>query len=114
MVDFAKAMTEAEIAEAAAYYASLPHTVPIKVVETATVPKMRSQEGMWLPHESGTREAIGNRVIETPVNVDREQLRDPHAGFIAYVPKGAVAKGRRLAGQAGLRQLPWRRASRRG
>ena len=37
------------------------------------------------------------RVIETPANVDREQLRDPHAGFIAYVPKGAIAKGRRLA-----------------
>jgi cytochrome c553 len=36
-------------------------------------------------------------VIETPANVDREQLRDPHAGFIAYVPKGAIAKGRRLA-----------------
>ena len=97
MVDFAKAMTDAEITEAAAYYAALPPTVPIRVVETATVPKMRSQEGLWLPHESGTKEPIGNRVIETPVNVDREQLRDPHAGFIAYVPKGAVAKGRRLA-----------------
>jgi cytochrome c553 len=97
MVDFAKAMTGAEITQAAAYYAALPPTVPIHVVETTNVPKMRSQEGMWLPHESGAREAIGNRVIETPVNVDREQLRDPHAGFVAYVPKGAVAKGQRLA-----------------
>jgi len=97
MVDFAKAMTEGEIGEAAAYYAGLPVTVPIKVVETATVPKMRSQEGMWLPHESGAREAIGIRVIETPADVNREQLRDPHAGFIAYVPPGAVAKGKRLA-----------------
>lgn len=101
MVDFAKAMTEAEMVEAAAYYASLPHTVPIRVVETGNVPKMRSQEGMWLPHESGAKEPIGNRVIETPVHVDREQLRDPHAGFIAYVPKGAIAKGRRLAAQLG-------------
>jgi len=100
MVDFAKAMTDAEIAQAAGYYTALPATVPIKVIETATVPRMRSQEGMWLPHESGTREPIGNRVIETPVDVSREQLRDPHAGFIAYVPVGAVAKGRRLA--AGL------------
>jgi cytochrome c553 len=101
MVDFAKAMTDTEIAEAAAYYAALPHTVPIRVVETAKVPKMRSQEGMWLPHESGAKEPIGNRVIETPVHVDREQLRDPHAGFIAYAPKGAIAKGRRLAAQLG-------------
>ena len=97
MVDFAKAMTDAEITQAAAYYAALPHTVPIKVVETTAVPQLRSQEGLWLPQESGSKEPIGNRVIETPANVDREQLRDPHAGFIAYVPKGAVAKGRRLA-----------------
>jgi cytochrome c553 len=97
MVDFAKAMTDAEITQAAAYYAALPHTVPIKVVETAGVPSLRSQEGLWLPQESGNKEPIGNRVIETPANVDREQLRDPHAGFIAYVPKGAIAKGRRLA-----------------
>ncbi len=101
MVDFAKAMTEAEIVEAAAYYASLRPTVPIKVVETATVVKMRSQEGMWLPHEDRSRQPIANRVVETPANVDREQLRDPHAGFIAYVPVGAVAKGRRLAAQHG-------------
>jgi cytochrome c553 len=101
MVDFAKAMTDAEIAEAAAYYAALPPTVPIKVMQTATVLQMRSQEGMWLPHESGAREPIGVRIIETPVDVDREQLRDSHAGFIAYVPPGAPAKGKRLAVKLG-------------
>ncbi|HET7086726.1 MAG TPA: c-type cytochrome [Rhizomicrobium sp.] len=101
MVDFAKAMTQGEMTEIAAYYAALPPAVQIRVVETGMVAKMRSQEGMWLPHESGAREPIGNRVIETPVNVDREQLRDPHAGFIAYAPKGAIAKGRRLAAEAG-------------
>lgn len=97
MVDFARAMTEAEIAAAASYYAALPPMVRIRVVEADSVPKMRSQEGMWLPQEDGAKEPMGNRVIETPADVDREQLRDPHAGFIAYVPKGAVAKGRRLA-----------------
>ena len=97
MVDFAKAMNAVEITEAAAYYAILPPTVPIKVIQTSTVPQMRSQEGMWLPHESGTREPIGVRIIETPADVDHEQLRDPHAGFIAYVPPGALAKGKRLA-----------------
>ena len=101
MLDFARAMTEAEIAQAAAYYAALPPTIPIRVIETGTVPKMRSQEGMWLPHESAAQEPIGNRVIETPANVEREQLRDPRAGFIAYAPKGALAKGRRLAATLG-------------
>ncbi len=97
MIFYAKAMTEAEIAETAAYYASLPPTVPIKVVETATVPKMRSQDGMWLPDASAPRESLGERIIETPADVEREQLRDPRANFIAYVPVGAVAKGKDLA-----------------
>jgi cytochrome c553 len=95
MLDFAKTMTQGEIAQVTAYYAALPPTVPIRVVETATVPKMRSQEGMWLPAQG--QEPIGDRMIETPADVEREQLRDPHAGFIAYAPPGAVAKGRRLA-----------------
>jgi cytochrome c553 len=99
MLDFAKAMSEAEIAEAAAYYASLPRTVPIKVIESGTVPKMHSQEGMWLPAVG--QEPIGDRVIETPADVEREQLRDPHAGFIAYAPPGALAKGRQLAVKLG-------------
>lgn len=97
MIFYAKAMTEAEIAETAAYYAALPPTVPIKVVETATVPKMRSQDGMWLPETGAPREQIGQRIIETPADVEREQLRDPRAHFIAYVPAGAVEKGRVLA-----------------
>jgi cytochrome c553 len=99
MVDFAHAMTGVEMAQVAAYYASLPQTVPIKVVETATVSAMRSQEGLWLPDKNSAREPIGERLIETPVDIDREQLRDPHAGFIAYVPLGAVAKGRLIAGR---------------
>ena len=71
----------------------------IKVIEAATVPKMKSQEGMWLPADG--REPIAGRLIETPADVNREQLRDPHAGFIAYAPPGAVAKGRRLAAKIG-------------
>lgn len=97
MVGFAKMMTDNEMREAAGYYASLPPTVPVKVVETRTVPRMLSQEGLWLPDKSGAREPIGERVIETPADVEREQLRDPRAGFIAYAPPRAVAKGRRLA-----------------
>ncbi len=97
MVDFAKAMTDAEIAQTAAYYAALPPTVPIKLVETDTVPKLKNQDGMWLPEGGTAREPIGTRVIEMPEHVRREQLRDPRANFIAYVPLGAVARGAALS-----------------
>jgi cytochrome c553 len=97
MVAFAKAMTDAEMMETAAYYASLPPTVPLKVVETDTVPKLKSQDGMWLPVDGNAREPIGNRIVEMPQDVHREQLRDPRANFIAYVPAGAIAKGKAAA-----------------
>jgi cytochrome c553 len=31
-----------------------------------------------------------------PEDLDRIELRDPSLGFVAYVPKGAIAKGKKL------------------
>ncbi|HXJ02042.1 MAG TPA: hypothetical protein VNH44_12540 [Micropepsaceae bacterium] len=104
MIDFAKAMTEEEINDAAAYFASMKWTPWIRVVETNTIPKSRSVFGMWMPYEgaeAGT-EPLGNRVIESPENPDAtDNLRDPHSGFIAYVPVGALAKGKDLVTTGG-------------
>ena len=36
----------------------------------------------------------------------RFELRDPHSGFIAYVPRGSVAKGAALASSGGKQTLP--------
>lgn len=96
MNSFAKAMTAQEMEEAADYFASMKWTSWIKVKETAEVPRMRSQAGMWLPLEGAEAgmEPIGMRVIETPENVEyAEKMRSPRSGFIAYVPVGSVAKG---------------------
>ena len=47
-------------------------------------------------------EPIGVRIIETPENVERTtRLRDPHSGFIAYVPVGSVKKGEALVTTGG-------------
>ncbi len=96
MLDYARALTEAEMAQIAAYYAALPLVPRLRVVETATVPKMKSAEGMWLPLEGGGDEPIGTRIVETPEDVARELIRDPRAGFIAYAPPGSVEKGKAL------------------
>jgi cytochrome c553 len=100
MIGFAKGMTEPEIAAAAAYFSAIKFAPWIKVVETDTVPKARSSDGMWLPLEGAKsgREPIAGRIIEVPMDTVRtETLRDSHSGFIAYVPPGAVARGRRIA-----------------
>jgi cytochrome c553 len=100
MTGFAVAMTDEEIRAAAEYFSSMKWTPWIEVVETETVPKTRVLGGMHLKlegAEAGT-EPLGKRIVESPVDAEQtELLRNPRSGFIAYVPKGSVARGEELA-----------------
>jgi cytochrome c553 len=49
----------------------------------------------------GGMESIGNRIITLPQDQKRATLRDPHSGFIAYVPPGSLAKGEALVKNGG-------------
>jgi cytochrome c553 len=99
MTAFGVAMTDEEIRAAAEYFGAMPWTPWIEVVETDTVPKTDIQGGMHLKIEgagAGT-EPLGRRIVEMPKNTEyTERLRNPRSGFIAYVPKGAVARGEAL------------------
>ena len=106
MIQAAKAMTDEEIKAAASYLAAMPWTPWIRVVEADTVPAMRLSGNVFLPAPGGGTEPIGNRIIETPEDPVRFELRDPHSGFIAYVPRDSVAKGAALASSGGNRTLP--------
>jgi len=82
----------------------MPWTPWVRVVETATVPKMVSRGGIWVPVEGGQREPIGTRIVETPEDPERtEILRDPRSGFIAYAPTGSLKKGEALVRTGGGR-----------
>ncbi len=98
MSDIAKGMTEEDIKEAAAYFAAQPPRKWIRVVETDMVPETYVNEGhRRYARPGGKMEPIGERVIEIPEDPERITCRDPHIGFVAYVPKGAMAKGQELA-----------------
>jgi cytochrome c553 len=102
MIAIAKAMTDDEIKAAAEYFGSMSWTPWIKVVEAATVPKTRIAGGMFLALAGNDREPIGDRIIETPEDVERtEMLRDPRSPFIAYVPPGSVKRGEALVTTGG-------------
>ena len=102
MIAYAKAMTADEIKETAEYFGAMTWTPWIRIVETATVPKMASRGGIWLPIEGAGTEPIGVRILETPEYPERtEILRDPRAGFIAYAPVGSIKKGEALAKTGG-------------
>jgi len=97
MAQFAKNMSDDEIKAAAEYFGAMKWTPWIKVVESATVPKTRIQGGLFLALEGNEKEPIANRIIEVPENAEAtEVLRDPHSGFIAYVPVGSLKKGAAL------------------
>ncbi|MDP2388719.1 MAG: hypothetical protein Q8N52_00215, partial [Acidobacteriota bacterium] len=100
MIQDAKAATDEEVRTAAAYFASFPFKKWIRVVETSDVPKTRIAGSMHVPAGEGT-EPLGQRIIEMPEDRRRTELRDASSGFVAYVPKGSIAKGESLVRTCG-------------
>jgi cytochrome c553 len=109
MAGFAEAMSHEDIVSAARYFASIPATPRVKVVESDTAPKTVARGGVFLALEgadAGT-EPLGNRIVETPIsNKDFEVTRNPRSGFIAYVPKGSIARGENLVRYGGGKVAP--------
>lgn len=88
----------AEVAAAAAYFAALPYRPWIRVVETDEVPRPEIHGvSAYAAAADGSREPIGDRIVELPDDPARTDLRDDASGFVAYVPPGAVDRGRALA-----------------
>ncbi|HYS45864.1 MAG TPA: c-type cytochrome, partial [Rhizomicrobium sp.] len=93
----AGAVTPEELKIAADYFSKVKYRKWIRVVESATVPKFDiSSHNMLVRSKAGGREALGQRIVEMPENVEREELRDARSGFVAYVPKGSIARGKKL------------------
>jgi cytochrome c553 len=100
MMKLAKASNEDEVKIAAEYFSKLKYKPWIKVMETKTVPKTRIATGMLIALE-GTMEPIGDRIIETPQNLENTEVRDDASPFIAYVPVGSIKKGEELVIKGG-------------
>ncbi|MBA3259579.1 MAG: c-type cytochrome [Gemmatimonadales bacterium] len=103
MIELAKALTDEEARDAAEYFASIPYTSWIRVVETDSVPTMRIVGNLFLPISRKKAEPIAGRIIEVPEDVEQTELyRNPRSGFIAYVPTGSIEKGADLVTTGGL------------
>ena len=107
MIALAKAMNEEELLESAKYFAAMPWTPWIRVVETDTIPESHLEAGnMYVPvHGSTKTEPLGNRIVESPEDEHQaNMLRNIRSGWVAYVPKGSVARGRGLVNLGGARK----------
>ncbi len=102
MNDMARNITDDDARQAAEWFAALKPKVWQPVVETDRVPKTFINEHlMRMPLPGGGDEPIGNRIIELPQDIARAESRDAHSGFIAYVPKGSLAKGKEFVTTGG-------------
>jgi cytochrome c553 len=101
MVLLSKSVTDEDVKAAADYFSSIKLKPWIRVIEAENVPKTRIAGGMLVLADGGGTEPIGDRVIEIPENLERTELRDPTSGFIAYVPKGSLEKGKLLVTTGG-------------
>lgn len=120
MIGVAGKANQTEVNAAAQYFSAL-HPAPwIRVVEKETVPRthvagwmlvendneangtgIKDKSASDLPSDKNRTEPIGQRIIETPENLERTELRDDHSGFIAYVPTGSLKQGRVLVSSGG-------------
>jgi cytochrome c553 len=105
MGPIARAVSDEDVREAAAYFAAIAPMPFVKVIEAATPPKtyISADARHRRIHPDGGTEPIGRRIIQIPEDPMRTTIRDPHSGFIAYVPPGSIARGAALAraGEAG-------------
>ena len=101
MVSVSYAVTDDEVAQAAAYFSSLKPKKHIKVIETDTVPKTYMAWLIYAVSKAGGSEPIGQRIVEVPNDLEEFESYDGHAEFTAYVPVGSVAKGEALVRSGG-------------
>jgi cytochrome c553 len=96
MAEVAHAIQPGDLKAAAAYFSQFEPQSHTQIVEAATIPAATAWHFVYR-FDRSRHEALGQRIIEGPVDVERFELRDPETRYIAYVPEGAVARGRVIA-----------------
>lgn len=96
MIGVAKAATDTEVNEAAAYFSTLRPKPLIKVVEADTVPETYIAGSFRVMVPNGGREPLGTRIVEVPTDFRRFELRDTRVTFRAFAPYGSIARGSAL------------------
>ncbi|OFW05434.1 MAG: hypothetical protein A3I61_14565 [Acidobacteria bacterium RIFCSPLOWO2_02_FULL_68_18] len=98
--------TDEDVRQAAQYIAALPRRAFQKVTEADMAPRTALRNGRmrYLAEEGGT-EPIGGRIITVPEDPARARLRDPNSGFVSYVPRGSLARGKAIVETGGGRTV---------
>lgn len=90
------ALKPADLTAAAAYFSQFEPQSHTHVVEAATIPTATEWHFVYR-FDPSRHEALGQRIVEGPADPERFELRDPATAYIAYVPEGAIGRGRAIA-----------------
>lgn len=107
MYAMAAAMGEKDMQEVSAYFSALKPVRSSRVQEVDTVPQTVIHPTLRMRQvvAHGALEPINGRLIEVPESPELVEMRDPRAGFVAYVPRGSIALGKLLATDGGGRTV---------
>jgi cytochrome c553 len=94
MVKVAKALTDQEIDDSAKYYSQQKLRRRVYVMESLRIP--RAERAAWLYYEHAGTEDLDGRLLEVTQDLKRHEYRDDRLEYLAYVPPGAVNRGKRL------------------
>jgi cytochrome c553 len=97
MTIVAQSLSDAEIDDAARYFAGQPATATAQVVESRMAPSVHIENWSLAADRPQKRELLGHRLLELPDDPEAFKSRDTRAKFTIYVPVGSVARGRSLA-----------------
>lgn len=100
MQDAIANLTDDQILEAAEYFSGQRHVSLVRVLEREFAPAHKAACGLYVA-DSGRLTALKQRIVEMPADTSRFEARDPHVEYLAYVPKGSIRRGRKLATTGG-------------
>ncbi len=94
MIKIAKAMTDQEIDDSAKYFSQQKLKRRVYVIESLRIP--RAEPAAWIYQEYSGTEDLGDRMLEVTQELVRHERRDDRLEYLAYVPPGAINRGKRL------------------
>ena len=96
MIAGARALTDAEAQEAAGYFSRLGAQARLRVVESERVPLTHVTGWILARADATGTEALGQRIVELPDDLENYEHRDSRATFTAYVPPASIQRGEAL------------------
>ena len=93
--------TNEELSAAADYFAAQSLHPRVLVTERTRVPRSHVVGWVYAAQRKGGTEPLGQRLLEFAPDPVRHEHRDDAMRYVAYVPRGSINRGKRIA-QAGM------------